>query len=160
MPFGDWCALTKIGDTELTTQFHDAATGDMKLFVDFTTPDLFETKLHQELLPRLANKRQQQQQTQMREAAQQQPLTPPPHHGGGAVLSRWPRRRSYRAPPAGGAVQRSASASHRISPAVSATDPAQVFVHNMVYNSSSINSGGGGGGVESDMYEDSAVLLP
>ena len=53
LPFDDWKALKKIGDTELKTQFHDAATGDMKLFVEFTKPDQFEIKLYQELLPRL-----------------------------------------------------------------------------------------------------------
>ena len=53
LPFEEWCALKKIGDTELTTQFRDAATGDMKLFVDFGCPELFETKFHQELVPRL-----------------------------------------------------------------------------------------------------------
>ena len=147
LPFGDWCSLKKIGETELTTQFHDAAIGDMKLFVDFTKPELFETKLHQELLPRMVNK--QQQQTQMRGAAvQRQPLTPPPHHGGGA-------------PPARGIVRRSASAGHRGSPAIPAADPAHVFVNNLAFNSS-INTGGGGGdgGGGRGTYEDSAALLP
>ena len=53
LAFEDWSALKKIGETELTTQFHDAATGDAKLFVDFGVPGLFETKFHQELVPRL-----------------------------------------------------------------------------------------------------------
>jgi hypothetical protein len=148
LPFGDWCALKKIGETELTTQFHDAATGDGKLFVDFTKPELFETKLHQELLPRMVNmqqqpQQQQQQQTQMRAAVQRQPpLTPPPH------------------PPARGAVRRSASAGLRGSPAIPAADPAHIFVNNMAFNSS-INTGGGGiGGGGRGTYEDSAALLP
>ena len=53
LPFDDWKALKKIGNTELKSQFHDAATGDGKLFIDFGVPELFETKFHQELVPRL-----------------------------------------------------------------------------------------------------------
>jgi hypothetical protein len=151
LPFGDWCALKKIGETELTTQFHDAATGDGKLFVDFSKPELFETKLHQELLPRMVNMQQQTQQQpqqqphmQMRAAVQRQPpLTPPPH------------------PSARGAVRRSASAGHRGSPAIPDADLAHIFVNNMAFNSS-INTGGGGigGGGGGGMYEDSTALLP
>ena len=61
LPFDDWCDLKKVGKTELKTQFHDAETGDGKLFVDFTKPELFETKLNQELLPRLTAKHRQLQ---------------------------------------------------------------------------------------------------
>ena len=81
LPFDDWCGLKKIGETELKTQFHDAATGDMKLFVDFSEPEQFEVKLHQELLPRLtAVQRQlqaarQQQQQQQPAAASVDPWT-------------------------------------------------------------------------------------
>ena len=53
LPFDDWCGLKKIGETELKTQFHDVSTGDCKLFVDFSEPEQFEVKLHQELIPRL-----------------------------------------------------------------------------------------------------------
>ena len=54
LPFADWCALKKVGDTELTTQFHDATTGDCKLFVDFTDRAKFEIKFAKELRPRIA----------------------------------------------------------------------------------------------------------
>jgi len=53
LPFAEWCTLKKVGDTELTTQFHDATTGDMKLFVDFTDRAKFETKFSKELKPRI-----------------------------------------------------------------------------------------------------------
>jgi hypothetical protein len=79
LPFDDWKALKRIGKTELKTQFHDAATGDMKLFVDFTKPELFGVKLNQELLPRLTAKHQQlqgaQQQWPRRQPIEQQGAT-------------------------------------------------------------------------------------
>ena len=53
LPFDDWLGLKKVGETELKTQFHDAATGDGKLFVDFTDLGAFETKFEQELRPRI-----------------------------------------------------------------------------------------------------------
>ena len=153
LPFDDWCALKKIGGTELTTQFHDAATGDGKLFVDFTKPELFETKFHQDLLPRMVNKQQQ-----MREAAQRQPLPPPPPHPGGTAA---PGRWSHRAPPAGAAVQRSVSAAgQRVSPATLVADPAHSFVHNIAFDSSNTTiSGGGGGGGGRGTSEDLAAFL-
>ena len=45
-----------IGATAMTTQFKDAATGDMKLFVDFTKHADFDTKFSHELQPRLARR--------------------------------------------------------------------------------------------------------
>ena len=57
LPFQDWCNLKKIGETELKTQFHNTDTGDGKLFVDFGVSGQFETKFHQELIPRLRSAR-------------------------------------------------------------------------------------------------------
>ena len=52
VPFADWPPAT-IGETAMTTQFINATTGDMKLFVDMTDESAFRIKFEKELLPRL-----------------------------------------------------------------------------------------------------------
>ena len=52
VPFSEW-PPRKIGDSAMTTQYKDGKSGDMKLFVDFTEGDNFETKFVKELVPRL-----------------------------------------------------------------------------------------------------------
>ena len=53
IPFEEW-PPTKVGDTTLFDQLTNPNDpSDSALFVDFETPALFETKFHQELLPRL-----------------------------------------------------------------------------------------------------------
>ena len=52
VPFAEW-PPAQIGETPMTTQFKDGATGDMKLFVEFTNHAEFETKYQKELRPRL-----------------------------------------------------------------------------------------------------------
>ena len=52
VPILEW-PPSMIGATKMTTQFRDVATGDMKLFVDFTDLDAFETKFANELRPRM-----------------------------------------------------------------------------------------------------------
>eukprot|EP00041_Stephanoeca_diplocostata_P036739 m.1352541 g.1352541 ORF g.1352541 m.1352541 type:complete len:2329 (-) comp24925_c2_seq3:262-7248(-) len=52
VPFSAWPPAS-IGGEVMTTQFADSATGDVKLFVDFTNPEEFDTKLWNELVPML-----------------------------------------------------------------------------------------------------------
>lgn len=52
VPFSAWPPAT-VGGVKMTTQFADSATGDVKLFVDFSNPEDFDTKLWNELVPRL-----------------------------------------------------------------------------------------------------------
>ena len=52
VPFVCW-PPAKVGETIMTNQFADPKTGDMKLFVDFSDLDTFETKFNMELRPRI-----------------------------------------------------------------------------------------------------------
>ena len=52
VPFAEW-PPAKIGEATMSNQYADPSTGDMKLFIDFSRPELFATKFKHELLPRI-----------------------------------------------------------------------------------------------------------
>ena len=52
VPFSEWPPL-KIGETQMTTQYKDSRSGDMKLFVECTDHTVWAQKFDNELLPRL-----------------------------------------------------------------------------------------------------------
>ena len=54
VPFEEW-PPARIGETDMTGQYADAASGDMKLFVDFSKLADFDVKFWNELKPRLAD---------------------------------------------------------------------------------------------------------
>lgn len=58
IPFSSW-PPQKIGDTEMIDQFR-SATGDMRLYVDFSDKEAFSLKFNTELLPRITRSDQKQ----------------------------------------------------------------------------------------------------